>query len=741
VRNHSSIRSIRILIGIALVASGLIAAPNVVQADGFIPVPDRPVVVVNEAPGESSAAAIQPKYPDSGGAPTSGGIYSVTATVTTNATLAAFSTITMCWYKASAGTDTQCTSTPNPQNAFQMVWTEATAAATPNGITGFAVTGSNAYVNSDSQTPATGTAAYTDTAHSMTIKFSFRVSNAMLAGSDWAVKVTAVYDDTICNNPATVEAEPCPESYTAADRTGSDEVTGRHVAYWGEMRAQRESLAYGVIVPLATSSPQTASAFNFVTNAPSDFTMAATDFSYDPDGGGATPPDVVALTTGSPGLKRARLECRAADGQTNSETSFLPLEVADISLGATIVPTGETVNTEGTIICTLQFGSGAGFALKEYSNIVTLSIVQSPSGSTVTVSTVPALDTIQEAINVAESGDTVVVPAGTYVENLAINKRITLQCANVGKSAGATPATRVVETVIEGQATVSAAGVVIDGCNFLRPQSDRNLALKLVSSSGITGVVTVKNSILDHTWTADSGRSCGAGTFGTAAWRIFDSKFVNNRYGTSGTDGCSAGELYNSRAVWAEDAQRSIVRGNHFVNTGQAIYLTGPNADRSELINNLFTQPEGGVNGGIFMGVPKNVLIKGNSFGGNSAVYVDSSAGTIVENNLFSTNMSVWTASTTSSVTVRFNTILGKYPTPSFGAVYEGKTFFNLTANPVDARLNYWGSATGPGSLVGGTGSALVSTSPWIASYISAGSNPDIRYTTGFWPTGIIEGR
>ena len=72
---------------------------------------------------------------------------------------------------------------------------------------------------------------------------------------------------------------------------------------------------------------------------------------------------------------------------------------------------------------------------------------------------------IQAAINAANpaGGDTINVAAGTYNENVTINKSLTLQGANAGVSAGANPGTRGAESIINGGIKISASNVIIDG--------------------------------------------------------------------------------------------------------------------------------------------------------------------------------------------------------------------------------------------------------------------------------------
>ena len=70
-------------------------------------------------------------------------------------------------------------------------------------------------------------------------------------------------------------------------------------------------------------------------------------------------------------------------------------------------------------------------------------------------------DTIQQAINAAANGDTIMVAPGTYNESLLVNKDVTI----LGANAGIAPDDlgRGVESLITGGVNVSADGVTIDG--------------------------------------------------------------------------------------------------------------------------------------------------------------------------------------------------------------------------------------------------------------------------------------
>jgi Ca2+-binding RTX toxin-like protein len=103
--------------------------------------------------------------------------------------------------------------------------------------------------------------------------------------------------------------------------------------------------------------------------------------------------------------------------------------------------------------------------------------------------------TIQAAIDAAVDGNTIRAAAGTYTENLNVNKDVTIIGANDGVAGNGT---RGAESIINGQINISADGVTIDG-------------VKVVGSAagplGTTGVIvgtgsdnfSIVNSVLNGT--------------------------------------------------------------------------------------------------------------------------------------------------------------------------------------------------------------------------------------------------
>lgn len=102
--------------------------------------------------------------------------------------------------------------------------------------------------------------------------------------------------------------------------------------------------------------------------------------------------------------------------------------------------------------------------------------------------------TIQAAITAATAGDEIVVAAGTYNEELTLDKDVTIQGANAGTAAGATPGIRGAETIINGGFIVSAAGATLDGLHIINGRTSGSFKVGVAVSASN---VTVTNSIIE----------------------------------------------------------------------------------------------------------------------------------------------------------------------------------------------------------------------------------------------------
>ncbi|MCZ8159155.1 MAG: calcium-binding protein, partial [Microcystis sp. LE19-196.1B] len=145
--------------------------------------------------------------------------------------------------------------------------------------------------------------------------------------------------------------------------------------------------------------------------------------------------------------------------------------------------------------------------------------------------------TIQAAIDAAADGYRIVVGAGTYTENLTVNKSLTILGANAGVLGSGT---RVAESVIQGKVTVSA-GATLDGFRVLNTSNGTTAQNGIeVTALGASATVQLLNNVIWATaangndtdraiylWTSVAGHVVidgnlisgdSQGLYGTASW-------------------------------------------------------------------------------------------------------------------------------------------------------------------------------------------------------------------------------
>ncbi len=325
--------------------------------------------------------------------------------------------------------------------------------------------------------------------------------------------------------------------------------------------------------------------------------------------------------------------------------------------------------------------------------------------------------TIQQAIDAASDGDTIMVAAGLYEENVEIDKSLTLKGAQAGVDARNRSGAETIIEPDEGTGiriiTADDRDIEIDGLTVQNaehgiatpePEMAADITVKNVrvlnpSEFGISLTFTLRATI-EYCYVEGATQAINAGAlepFPPTVATFRNNKVVNSRFGITG--------------YLEED---SLIEGNEvrdFVAGGIGISGSFLN---TEIRNNTVT---GYVDGAGMSfeehygrDLSENVTVEGNTFTENKlGIYVFD------------------TQTTLTGITVNFNNIADN---SRYGVWNEG-------GETLDATKNWWGAASGPGRVGPGDGdgvSTKVFYSPWLGAQV--GTEP---MTWGVDPTSSIQ--
>jgi hypothetical protein len=361
---------------------------------------------------------------------------------------------------------------------------------------------------------------------------------------------------------------------------------------------------------------------------------------------------------------------------------------------------------------------------------------------------------IQAAINAASPGDTILVCAGTYVENLVLNKDLTLKGAQAGVDARGRMTPESTITAAAGTLLTLMTGSAlstIDGFTFLGGTR------AIESATGpINGIEILNNRIQGFTnsgvflndnginITVDKNDIDGTAKIGTGDLVHLDQDnfdgfwFTNNRVvnGLTATgffvDGTRNVDKSTAGARPPQFTGNFIDRNQTGVNLGRLAWGDGPITGNT-FSNNDFDGLQGG---------PKNSSISQNSFNANgrSGLALTSFGNTTdpargAQNNTITQNCFTRNGLTRAGEGILFSAT--QFPgTISTNVAHQNNIVGNfngvryLGVETIDAELNWWGSATGPTHVnnPGGTGDTVVDDgngvdyTPWRTT--GAGSTP-----------------
>lgn len=115
---------------------------------------------------------------------------------------------------------------------------------------------------------------------------------------------------------------------------------------------------------------------------------------------------------------------------------------------------------------------------------------------------VDAFATIQEGVDAVADGGTVNVAAGTYTEDITVDKSLTLSGAQAGNAVSGRTHGGSTESILEGVITVDANNVEVDGFSLTNPSGTRVILIQQNSSD-----VTITNNIVQDVGSTTSNEN------------------------------------------------------------------------------------------------------------------------------------------------------------------------------------------------------------------------------------------
>jgi hypothetical protein len=246
-------------------------------------------------------------------------------------------------------------------------------------------------------------------------------------------------------------------------------------------------------------------------------------------------------------------------------------------------------------------------------SFLTLLCALSSSEALATTRRVPAdFPTIQQAIDAAVNGDTVLVAAGTYVENINF----------IGKAITVTSESGPQVTIIDGGGTkVVVQFNTIEGpesilSGFTIRNGGRNI-LNSIFSGGIV-IVGASPTIVANIISENLGER-GGGIF------ILTFTHINPASPTIKNNTISKNKAFQGAGI-AISAASPIIQGNIIIDNGQDVRERSVdggglfvNAESAQILDNLIANNKGRFGGGLYLNGAGNSVIRGNIIRDNSA--------------------------------------------------------------------------------------------------------------------------
>jgi hypothetical protein len=343
---------------------------------------------------------------------------------------------------------------------------------------------------------------------------------------------------------------------------------------------------------------------------------------------------------------------------------------------------------------TLVSGLMASFILVPGAAAATILYV-APSGSGGGSCATPDYTTIQDAINAASSGDTVLVCAGSYSENITIAKSLTLDGAQAGTRVDSRTAGGPNESTINGIGSVAvrinADNVTVDGFTVTNPNGSTGIYANERSNITITNnfVTDVANPALTpvegiyvHSYSASIDNiliqnNSVQDIHQTGGHASAIGIYVGDSNGLGTTIDHLVIQGNTVSAVTARTDAFPVGHGAYGISINHGTTPSAGSTRNAQVIDNTIANIEGLWAHGIGLeGDTPNVMVERNTISHLTDYKNPSDAVAVnVEDN-----------DSASTIDLRFN---------NFSAVNIGVQ--NNTTQAVNAKFNWWGCSMGPG--------------------------------------------